>query len=76
MSLAPDLAVVNETMHVVWRQDSGLDGRGIYYSRWDEDIEIPTLNEWGMLIFALLLLTAGTITVVRRRKAPKPVAFD
>lgn len=31
--------------------------------------DIPTLNEWGMIILALLLLTAGTIAVVRRRKA-------
>lgn len=30
--------------------------------------DIPTLNEWGMLILALLLLAAGTIAVVRRRK--------
>jgi hypothetical protein len=66
MSLAPDLAVVNETVHVVWRQDSGLDGRGIYYSRRDEISEIPTLSEWGMLILALLLLAAGTMAVVRR----------
>lgn len=29
---------------------------------------IPTLNEWGMLILGLLLLTAGTIAVVRRRR--------
>jgi len=31
--------------------------------------DIPTLTEWGMIILALLLLTAGTIAVVRRRKA-------
>ena len=30
--------------------------------------DIPTLNEWGMLILALLLLTAGTIAVIRKRK--------
>lgn len=30
--------------------------------------EIPTLNEWGMLILALLLLAAGTIAVIRKRK--------
>ncbi len=29
---------------------------------------IPTLNEWGMLILGLLLLVAGTIAVIRRRK--------
>jgi hypothetical protein len=32
-------------------------------------VDIPTLSEWGMLILALLLLTAGTIAVIRRRKA-------
>lgn len=31
--------------------------------------DIPTLNEWGMIILGLLLLTAGTVAVVRRRKA-------
>ena len=30
--------------------------------------DIPTLSEWGMLIMGLLLLAAGTIAVVRRRK--------
>jgi len=30
--------------------------------------DIPTLNEWGMLILALLLLAVGTIAVVRGRK--------
>jgi hypothetical protein len=32
------------------------------------DEDIPTLNEWGMLILALLLLTAGTIAVIRKRR--------
>lgn len=31
--------------------------------------EIPTLSEWGLIILALLLLAAGTIAVVRRRRA-------
>lgn len=31
--------------------------------------EIPTLSEWGMIVLALLLLSIGTIAVVRRRKA-------
>jgi len=30
--------------------------------------DIPTLNEWGMLILALLLLAAGTIALIRKRK--------
>ncbi len=29
---------------------------------------IPTMSEWGMLILALLLMAAGTVAVVRRRK--------
>jgi hypothetical protein len=29
--------------------------------------EIPTLSEWGMIIMGLLLLTVGTIGIVRRR---------
>ncbi len=69
-SLNPDLAVADETVHVVWRQDSGLNGRGIYYSRTDEDIEIPTLSEWGMLVLALLLMAAGTIAIVSHRERP------
>ncbi len=32
-------------------------------------LEIPTLSEWGMMVLALLLLSIGTIAVVRRRKA-------
>jgi hypothetical protein len=65
ISLAPDLAVVGETVHVVWRQDSGLDGRGIYYSRRDDVSEIPTLSEWGMLIMALLLLATATVATAK-----------
>ncbi len=30
---------------------------------------IPTLNEWGMIILMLLLVTFGTIAIIRRRKA-------
>jgi hypothetical protein len=30
---------------------------------------IPTLNEWGLLILGLLLMAAGTVAVIRRRKA-------
>lgn len=29
--------------------------------------EIPTLSEWGMIILALLLISTGTIAVIRRR---------
>jgi len=31
--------------------------------------QIPTLNEWGMIILGLLILLAGSIALVRRRKA-------
>jgi hypothetical protein len=48
LSLYPDLAVVNENVHVVWRQDSGMDGPGIYYSRWEE--ESATNDEEGNLL--------------------------
>ena len=30
---------------------------------------IPTLSEWGLIIFALLILTLVTVVVTRRRKA-------
>jgi len=30
--------------------------------------DIPTLNEWGMIILALLILAVGTIAVIRRRR--------
>ncbi len=33
----------------------------------EESQEIPTLNEWGMLIMALLLLVTGTVAVIRKR---------
>ncbi len=29
---------------------------------------IPTVSEWGLIIMALLLLTAGTIVFARRRR--------
>jgi F0F1-type ATP synthase assembly protein I len=29
---------------------------------------VPTLSEWGMIILMLLLLAAGTIAVVGRKK--------
>jgi F0F1-type ATP synthase assembly protein I len=30
---------------------------------------IPTLSEWGMIVLALLILSVGTVAVIRRRKA-------
>jgi len=35
--------------------------------------DIPTLGEWGMLIFALLILAVGTIAVIRRHKTASVV---
>lgn len=32
-------------------------------------VPIPTLSEWGMLILGLLLLAAGTVAIIRRKKA-------
>ena len=29
---------------------------------------IPTLSEWGMIVLGLLLLTVGTIALIKRRK--------
>ncbi len=31
--------------------------------------DVPTLNEWGMIILALLILATGTVAVIRRREA-------
>ena len=31
---------------------------------------IPTVSEWGLLAMTLLLLTAGTVVIIQRRKAP------
>lgn len=31
-------------------------------------VQIPTLSDWGILILSLLLLSAGTIAVIRKRK--------
>jgi len=33
-------------------------------------IQIPTLNEWGILIMGLLLLAAGTVAIIRRKIEP------
>ncbi len=34
----------------------------------EESQEVPTLNEWGMIVLGLLLLAAGTVSVIRKRK--------
>ncbi len=30
---------------------------------------IPTVSEWGLVVMGLLVLTAGTVVVIRRRQA-------
>lgn len=45
-SHAPDIAVKGQNVHIVWddrRQDD--QGRGIYYSRWDEEVGIAEESE-------------------------------
>ena len=45
-SFSPDLAVVGENIHVVWDENRQYDqGRGIYYSRWDEEVGIEKERE-------------------------------
>jgi hypothetical protein len=34
----------------------------------EDTAQIPTLSEWSMILFGLLLLTAGTIAAVKRRR--------
>lgn len=41
---------------------------GIYASEGDKK-EIPTVSEWGLVVMTLLVLTAGTMVVLRRRPA-------
>jgi hypothetical protein len=31
--------------------------------------EIPTLSEWGLIIFALLIMTSATVVMTRRKRA-------
>jgi F0F1-type ATP synthase assembly protein I len=50
-----------------------MDNTGVDYEDQSDDftiltVTIPTLSEWGMIILALLLLAAGTIGIIRRRK--------
>ena len=37
--------------------------------KWSSEKCIPTLSEWGVAVMAMLVLTAGTIVVMRRRAA-------
>ncbi len=54
---------------------NAIDG-GVWYAGEDcatfecpEPSDVPTLSEWGMIIFTLLLLSVGTVAVIRRRNA-------
>ena len=31
--------------------------------------DIPTVSEWGLIIMAVLLVTAGAVVIMRRRRA-------
>ena len=33
-----------------------------------EDLSIPAVSEWGLVVMALLMLTAGTVVFARRRR--------
>ena len=68
----PAMATSDRRVYAIWADDrcdpdTDICG-GIYFSRWDEASEIPTLSEWGILILALILLAMGTVAVVWRRK--------
>jgi hypothetical protein len=32
---------------------------------------IPTVSEWGLIVMSLLVLTAGTLVLARRRRVPR-----
>lgn len=62
----------------IWRAD--LDGSnreelitGLGFSVWGIALDlrepIPTISEWGLLAMTLLVLTAGTLVLIRRREA-------
>ena len=44
-------------------------GDGSACSEFDCSALVPTLSEWGLIILGLLLLSAGTVAVIRRRQA-------
>jgi hypothetical protein len=60
------LAVRAETFGGLWvTEGSGYPKLTIETT---SESQVPTLSEWGMLLMALLLLLAGTIAVIRRRR--------
>lgn len=38
----------------------------------EQDVCVPTLSGWGMVVMALLSLSAGTVVVMRQRAVTKP----
>ncbi|MEE9554605.1 MAG: IPTL-CTERM sorting domain-containing protein [candidate division Zixibacteria bacterium] len=55
--IAPGVVVVEDQ---VTTQDAVLE---------EDTTQVPTLSEWGMILFTLLLLAIGTVSVIRRRKS-------
>ena len=44
--------------------------RNKFYVMGDKkEVDIPTVSEWGLVVMSLLVLTAGTVVVMRRRRA-------
>jgi hypothetical protein len=34
---------------------------------WNADVCVPTVSKWGLAVMALLVLTAATVVIMRRR---------
>jgi hypothetical protein len=51
-----------------WSAAVGL-GSGPVHAPPQQDHQVPTLSEWGMIIAVLLLLVFGTVFIMRRREA-------
>ncbi|NIM65348.1 MAG: IPTL-CTERM sorting domain-containing protein [Candidatus Latescibacteria bacterium] len=46
----------------------------IYHGAFDNIVlvpalDIPTVSQWGLIVLVLLLVTAGTLLIIRRRQA-------
>jgi hypothetical protein len=69
-SFDADLAAGDYWIWVAPESFEGVECGSEYYVTvtCEEQNEIPTLSEWGMVILGLLLLAAGTVAVVRRRR--------
>ncbi len=60
-------ATTGAFIDIVVSGGGGLDGPTFIY--WLGDPDVPTVSQWGLASFALLMLSAGTL-VLRRRTAP------